>query len=82
MKFYFQHLVDRNVGEIYKASMWMSSGIGTTMAQLMVPVIIGENYNIWNIKVQTLLLSPGLWDLIDHDFTVTTTDLPSQLIEI
>nr|CAH66391.1 OSIGBa0134J07.9 [Oryza sativa] len=38
------------------------------MAQSMVPVFAGENYDIWSIKMRTLLLSQGLWDIVDNGY--------------
>nr|ABA95820.1 retrotransposon protein, putative, unclassified [Oryza sativa Japonica Group] len=38
------------------------------MAQSMVPVFAGENYDIWSIKMRTLLLSQGLWDIVENGY--------------
>jgi Domain of unknown function (DUF4219) len=38
----------------------MSSG--TNMVQFPAPMLIGNNYGIWKVKMKTLLLSQGLWD--------------------
>lgn len=43
-----------------------SSGVG--MAQSMIPVFSGENYDMWNIKMRTLLLSQGLWDIVENGY--------------
>ncbi|XP_078158813.1 putative disease resistance protein RGA1 [Carex rostrata] len=34
------------------------------MAQSTVPIFAGENYDMWKIKMRTLLLSQGLWDIV------------------
>lgn len=46
----------------------MASSSGATMAQSMVPVFAGENYDIWSIKMRTLLLSQGLWDIVENGY--------------
>jgi Reverse transcriptase (RNA-dependent DNA polymerase)/gag-polypeptide of LTR copia-type/Integrase core domain/GAG-pre-integrase domain len=53
----------------------MSSGLGAIMAQTMVPLFIGEKYDIWKIKMRTLLLSQGLWDVVDRGFIASTTTI-------
>ena len=46
----------------------MASSSGTGMAQTMVPVFAGENYDIWSIKMRTLLLSQGLWNIVEEGY--------------
>ena len=46
----------------------MASSSGTGMAQTMVPLFAGENYDIWSIKMRTLLLSQGLWNIVEEGY--------------
>jgi Domain of unknown function (DUF4219) len=55
----------------------MSSGIN--MAQFPAPMLTGNNYGIWKVKMETLLLSEGLWDIVEDGYT--TYDVGHQLTE-
>lgn len=46
----------------------MASSLGVGMAQTMIPAFSGENYDMWNIKMRTLLLSQGLWDIVENGY--------------
>ena len=48
--------------------MLVALGVGASMAQSMVPVFNGEHYDTWKIKMRTLLLSQGLWDIIEEGY--------------
>lgn len=52
----------------------MASGVGASMAQSMIPVFAGENYDMWKIKMRTLLLSQGLWDVVENGYTEYAAD--------
>ena len=41
----------------------------STLAQFGAPMLIGDNYEIWRVKMETLLLSQGLWDVVSDGFT-------------
>ncbi|KAI9200180.1 hypothetical protein LWI28_003773 [Acer negundo] len=35
----------------------------------LLPNFAGENYNFWKVKMKTLLLSEGLWNIVKKGFT-------------
>ncbi|XP_078166214.1 uncharacterized protein LOC144560863 [Carex rostrata] len=43
------------------------------MAQFPAPMLTGNNYGIWKVKMETLLLSQGLWDIIENGYTTYAT---------
>jgi gag-polypeptide of LTR copia-type/Domain of unknown function (DUF4219) len=51
----------------------------TNMAQFLAPMLTGNNYCRWKVEMETLLLSQGLWDIVEDDYT--TYDAGHQLTE-
>jgi Domain of unknown function (DUF4219) len=41
-----------------------------SMAQFAAPMLSGDNYSIWRVKMETLLLSQGLWDIVSDGYTL------------
>ena len=44
------------------------------MAQIPVPMLNGDNYGIWSVKMKTLLFSQDLWDIVHDGYTTYPTD--------
>ena len=38
-------------------------------AQPLIPIFKGEGYELWSIRMKTLLKSQDLWDLVERGFT-------------
>ena len=43
------------------------------MAQTPVPMLNGDNYGIWSVKMKTLLFSQDLWDIVHKGYTTYAT---------
>jgi hypothetical protein len=60
----------------------MASSSDVAMVQTMVPVFASENYDIWSIKMSTLLLSQGLRNIVDEGYkTYEDGDVLTQLLQ-
>jgi gag-polypeptide of LTR copia-type/Domain of unknown function (DUF4219) len=40
----------------------------STIAQFGAPTLSGDNYQIWRVKMETLLVSQGLWDVVSDGY--------------
>ncbi|KAK3010224.1 hypothetical protein RJ639_011863 [Escallonia herrerae] len=57
-----------------------SNGNAMSVTQPLIPIFNGEGYEFWSIRMQTLLKSQDLWDLVEQGYP-DLWDLLQRLLE-
>ncbi|KAJ7962170.1 Retrovirus-related Pol polyprotein from transposon TNT 1-94 [Quillaja saponaria] len=49
----------------------MESSVGVSnVSYSVIPIFSGENYQFWKVKMKTLLLADGLWNIVEYGFNM------------
>ncbi|XAR62117.1 hypothetical protein NMG60_11016742 [Bertholletia excelsa] len=54
--------------EVERSGLGLGLGLGWTL----IPIFTSEKYEFWSIKMKTLFMSQGLWDLVEYGFVDLT----------